>query len=110
MLGRSNKVLKIERITIILAIELCAMNDRSSTIPTNVNAEAKSDNIEKKYSSKRFIYFKPSHSWPGAGIARKTKIISAVPITVFFCEVDIYLIKFFIRNSIIAAEPTKTIS
>ena len=66
--------------TIILAIELFAINGLNKTIPAKVKIDASNDRIEKNsslnQSSSISNHVNPG---PGPGIALNIKIITAVP-------------------------------
>ena len=101
----------MDKITIILAIELLAIKDLNTKIPVRVKTDAIKDNFEKNCSSN----FKTSISnqespGPGPGIARKTKTIIAVPTMVKRRLSGSSLISFIIRNKTIPMDPKKTIS
>ena len=73
----------MDKITIILAIELFAINGLNKIIPTRVKTEAISDNTEKNCSlNSSTSISNQDKPGPGPGIALKIKIIIAVPTTV----------------------------
>ena len=69
--------------TIILAIELFAINGRNRMIPATVRIDASKDKTEKNCSLNRRISISNQVSpGPGLGIALNTKMMIAVPIII----------------------------
>ena len=70
-----------DKMKIIRAIELFAMNGRNRTMPTRARSEAIRDKIDKNCSlNKSWSISNHVKLGPGLGIARNMKIIIAVPI------------------------------
>ena len=90
---------------------MLAINGLKTIIPTKVRTDAINDNTEKNCSlNLSSSISNHDNPGPGPGIARKTKIITAVPTTVILKFFGSSLINLFIKNRIIAIEPKNTIS
>ena len=101
----------IDKITIILAIELFAIKGRNKTIPTKVRIDASKESIERNCSLNPSLSISNQvNPGPGDGTALKTKIITAVPTIVSLRCSGNSLINLNIKNKIIMTDPIKTIS
>ncbi len=111
MFGNARIAEAIVRTTMTNAIERFAIIGRSTTMPARVSREAIS------HSTDRNCWSNPSTSisnqvapGPGSGVARKTKMMTAVPISMLRFAGSSSSISRYIRNRIIDIEPMKMIS
>jgi len=80
ILGKNNIDPKMDKMTTIFAMELFAMKGRKKIIPSKVSTDAIKEIADKNCSSNFNTSISNQVSpGPGAGMARKIKIIIAVP-------------------------------
>jgi len=101
----------MDKMTMILAIEFCAIKGRNKMMPSSVRIEAIKDRTEKNCSSNNNSsisnHVRPG---PGLGIARNIKIIMAVPMIISRWLSGKMATKRLIKNKIMPTDPANTIS